>query len=64
MIYNSDSDLPPAKQRSLTAKNFSIKEQCMESLLEIVENYEVTKELKGGLQRKITYAYYCLNMFI
>ena len=44
---NSVSDLPPAKQPSLTAKNFSIKEQCMESLLEMVENYKVTKELKS-----------------
>ena len=44
---NSVSDLPPAKQPSLTAKNFSIKEQCMESLLEMVENYKVNKELKS-----------------
>ena len=44
---NRDSDLPPAKQRSLTAKNFSIKEQCMDSLLEMVKNHKATKELKS-----------------
>ena len=44
---NSDGDLPQAKQSSLTAKNFSIREQCMESLLTIVENYEVTKKIKS-----------------
>lgn len=42
-----DGDLPPAKQSSLTAKNFSTKEHCMESLLEMVENYKVTKELNS-----------------
>ena len=44
---DGDSDVLPAKQSSFMAKKFSIKEQCMASLLKVVQNYKVTKELKS-----------------
>ena len=47
IIIDGDSDALPAKQSSLTANSFSIKEQCMKSLLAVVANYEVIKELNA-----------------
>ena len=39
---NTGGNLTPAKQSSLTANSFAIKEQCMERLLTIVENHEMS----------------------